>query len=249
MIDLERHGTVAVVRLQRNVTNALSPELIGELSSTIERIAHDPATQAVVLTSASDKFFSIGWDIPQLYALEQEEFRRFFRSFRDAGVALYSLDKPTVAAITGHAIAGGYILALCCDHRIIAEGRTLVGLNEVKLGVPVPFFADCILRDTVGGRVAREVMEAGDFFSAEIALARGLVDRVLPRRQVVADAVEAAGAMGALPREAFAAIKRTRVERIVREVAGDRDERDRVFIDLWYSSATRARLADAMARF
>lgn len=79
-----------------------------------------------------------------------------------AYLALYTLPKPVVAAITGHAIAGGCILALCCDYRFISEGRKLMGLNEVKLGVPVPYLADRVLHALVGTRYAREIIESGE---------------------------------------------------------------------------------------
>jgi enoyl-CoA hydratase/carnithine racemase len=70
---------------------------------------------------------------------------------------MLTISKPLVAGIAGHAIAGGCILSLCCDYRFISEGRKLIGLNEIKLGVPVPYVADCILRKLIGHRLARDV--------------------------------------------------------------------------------------------
>ena len=99
---------------------------------------------------------------------------------------LFTFPKPTAAAISGHAIAGGCILTLCCDYRYIAEGRKLMGLNEIKLGVPVPYVADCILRSLVGFRHAREIMESGDFYQPETSFQKGLVDAVLPLENVLA---------------------------------------------------------------
>ena len=71
-------------------------------------------------------------------------------------------------------------MALCCDYRFIAEGRKLMGLNEVKLGVPVPYLGDCILRHLVGARHARDIMDTGDFYHPEVLLQMGMVDQALP---------------------------------------------------------------------
>ena len=109
--------------------------------------------------------------------------------FNQVCMELYTMPKPTVAAVTGHAIAGGCILALCCDYRFAAEGRKLMGLNEIRLGVPVPYLADCVLRQIVGARNAREIMETGEFYLPEQSLQIGMIDRVLPLEKVVADSI------------------------------------------------------------
>ncbi len=162
---------------------------------------------------------------------------------------LYALPKPTVAAITGHAIAGGCILALCCDYRFIAKSRKLIGLNEVKLGVPVPYPADRMLRELVGMRPAREIMEAGEFYGPEQALELGLVDRVLPLERVVEEAVEMADELGALPGTAYGMIKGNRVESILAEVNERGTEKEKAFIERWYSDQARQLLQDAIKKF
>jgi len=137
------------------------------LAGIIEKIKHDANVKGIVLTSSNEKFFSIGFDIPGLFEFSKEDLSNFYRSFNQLSIALNTLPKPTIAAITGHAIAGGCILALCCDYRFIAEGRKLMGPNEIKLGVPIPYPADCILRSLVGTRNAREITDNGDFYEPE----------------------------------------------------------------------------------
>jgi enoyl-CoA hydratase/carnithine racemase len=97
-------------------------ELVDELGKLLERIEHDSSVSALVLGSSNDKFLSIGFDIPRLFELPREDFTTFFSEFNRVCLSLYTLPKPTIAAITGHAVAGGCILALCCDYRFIAEG-------------------------------------------------------------------------------------------------------------------------------
>jgi len=248
-ISVDYQDTVAIVKLSRDVTNALNMELVNELGDVLERVQHDPNVSALVLASSNDKFLSIGFDIPQLYELPREGFETFFSEFNRVCLSLYTLPKPTIAAITGHAVAGGCILALCCDYRFIAEGKKLMGLNEIKLGVPVPYLVDCVLRYTVGTRYARQIMDTGEFYGPEDSLRMGLVDEVLPVGEVMAKAAERARLLGAWPREAFAMIKRNRVEEIEQRVLAQREEKERLFVDCWYSDEARQRLREAIDKF
>jgi enoyl-CoA hydratase/carnithine racemase len=202
-----------------------------------------------VLGSSNDKFFSIGFDIPELFDLARKDFRVFYQAFNGVCMDLYTLPKPTIAAITGHAIAGGCILALCCDYRFIAEGRKLMGLNEIKLGIPVPYPGDCILRQVAGTRNAREIMSTGEFYHSEELLQIGMVDQVLPLDQVLPKAIEKAGLLGALPHEAFGMIKRNRVETVEAQVLAHLAEKEQFFIECWYSDEARVRLKEAIKKF
>lgn len=249
MIRVERSGEVAVVKLDRGVTHALSPGLVGELAETLRGLEGDPGARGLVLAGSGEKFFSIGFDIPGLLALPEDDLRGFYRSYNRACLALYAFPKPTVAAITGHAIAGGCILALCCDYRFIAEGRKLMGLNEIKLGLPVPYPADRILRQIVGARDARDIVEGGEFYASEKLLPMGMVDEVMPLEEVLPASVKKAGALGALPGEAFRMIKRNRVEPVVEEIRRALEERERVFLECWHSDEARALLEEAAKKF
>ena len=259
MVELNYMDHVAVVKLNRGVTNALNLALFQGLADKLRRAASDPEVSAVVLTSASEKFFSIGFDIPGLFQLPREEFAAIYRDFNLTWMELYTLPKPTVAVITGHAIAGGCILALCCDYRLMSSGRkssgevgerdTLIGLNEIKLGVPVPFLVDCILRDLVGTRTARDIVETGEFFTAEQALGMGLVDRVTPQDEVLPEAIERARMLGTLSQQAYRIMKQNRVESTAQRILGQWEDRQRMFVDRWYSDEARLRLNAAMEKF
>ena len=249
MISIEKRGKVALVRLDRSVTNAINLSCVMELNAIIERLGSDSEVAGIVLSSSSANFFSIGFDIPELFDLSQEEFGVFYRAVNQMCLNLYALPKPTVAAITGHAIAGGCILALCCDYRFSAKGRKLIGLNEVKLGVPVPYPADRMLRELVGARLARDIMEAGEFYGPEQALELGLVDRVLPLERVVEEAVEMAGELGALPGLAYGMIKGNRVETVRAEIMARGAEKEKTFIACWYTDPTRELLREAIKKF
>jgi len=249
LIAIDRHQGTVILTLSREITNAINMALISELCEALRQIGDDPECRGLVLTGANDKFFSIGLDIPELFPLTPGEFTIFYRAFNRLCLDLFIFPKPVAAAITGHAIAGGCILALCCDYRFLAEGKKLMGLNEIKLGVPVPYPADRILQHLAGWRTAREVMDGGEFYGGPELLARGLVDRVLPMEKVLPAAIEKVKALSTSSPEAFALIKRNRTEPVKENILANLDERERRFVERWYSPQTRELLDEAIDKF
>ena len=249
MISVEYRDTVAIVKLCKSVTNALDLELVNELGAVLEKVKHESSVRGLVLGSSSDKFFSIGFDIQRMFDFPRKGFEAFFKAFNHVCLSLYTIPKPTVAAITGHAVAGGCILVLCCDYRFIAEDRKLMGLNEIKLGVPVPYLADCVLRDIVETRVAKEIMDTGAFYAPMDSSRMGLVDAVFPSGEVLERAVEKAKLVGSWPQGAFAIIKRNRTEEVEMRLLAQREKKEQSFIDCWYSDEARRLLREAIKKF
>ena len=254
MVEVNYIDSIAVLKLNRGATNALNLPLFQGLAEALHNVEADPGVRAIVLTSANEKFFSIGFDIPGLFPLSREEFTSIYRDFNRIWMDLYTIPKPTVAAITGHAIAGGCILATCCDYRLMAssyEGgrKKLIGLNEIKLGVPVPYLADCILQSLVGTRATRDIVESGEFFPAEDAMEIGLVDAVIPVEDVLASSIEKAHALGHMEQEAFQIMKQDRVEGVVQRIRVRWQERQHSFIECWYADEAQALLKVVMEKF
>jgi enoyl-CoA hydratase/carnithine racemase len=223
--------------------------MILEITDALSDMKTDPNVTVLILESMNEKFFSIGFDIPSLIELPPEEFLTFYSSFNRLCLTLYMFPKPTIAVITGHAVAGGCILGLCCDLRYIAEGYNLIGLNEVKLGVPVPYPADCVLRDCVGSRHAREIVESGSFYQPHEAYNIGLVDKVLPIDEIRQEVDAQAHVLGSMPSSAFWAIKKNRVERIEAQILIRLEEKEQQFVDFWYSQEARQKLNEALEKF
>ncbi|MCP4676643.1 MAG: enoyl-CoA hydratase/isomerase family protein [Deltaproteobacteria bacterium] len=247
-IGTEKTEAVCIITLARGVTNPIDLALVTALSNELDSIENDSTIRSVVLTGNS-KFFSIGFDIPALIELDRQGMGLFFGAMDRLSLRLYAFPKPTVIAMTGHAIAGGCILAICGDYRYISEGRKLMGLNEIKLGLPVPYPADRILDQVVGARHAREIMESGDFYESEQSMKMGLVDKMLPGEQVLPAAVEKARTLGRMPTEAFRRIKGNRVEPTRDLILAALDERKEAFLDFWFSKGTQALLRDAAKNF
>jgi enoyl-CoA hydratase/carnithine racemase len=249
LLQIEYDGEVAILKLNRGVTNAINLELVTELSDAVEEVRRSRDVRALVLTSSNDKFFSIGFDVPQLYNLNRRDFEKFYYSFSQLCLNLYTLPKPTIAAITGHAIAGGYILALCCDYRFIGEGRKLIGLNEIKLGLPLPLLAYCILRQLVGDRNASEIVYTGEFYTPIDALEMRMVDQVLPPTEVLSKSIEKVRELAKLPDKAFEAIKRNHVKTIEKEFLENFEDDMNTFVDFWFSDEAQKLLKEAIKNF
>ena len=246
---MEIKDNVAVLKLQRNITNALNLDFLKDISSSLHDLEKNPQVRAIILTSANDKFFAIGFDLPYLIELEKEGVETFYTTYNKLCLDLFTIPKPVVAAINGHAIAGGCILTLCCDYRFISEGRKLMGLNEIKLGLPVPYPGDRILHQIVGARYAKEIMEIGEFYSPEVSLEMGMVDQVFPSEQMLAKSIERAKLLGNYPAHAYRMIKQNRVENVKDEILGSLEEKQRYFLKCWDKDETQNLLKEATKKF
>jgi enoyl-CoA hydratase/carnithine racemase len=249
LTKIEFDEGVSIIRLTSGVTNPISLELIKEITKNLNELKENPETLAVVLTGSNDKFFSIGFDLPNLYKQGKEEMKTFYRSYNRLCLDLYPYPKPTVAALTGHAIAGGCILALCCDYRVIASGKKLMGLNEVKLGVPVPYPGDLILKQIIGTRFAQMIMEIGDFYEPDALMQMGMVNEVVKLRSVLERSVAHARLLGGYPPNAFKMIKKNRVEGVKEQIQERLDEKEQYFLNCWFSDETRKLLKGATKKF
>jgi 3,2-trans-enoyl-CoA isomerase len=249
VIGLEQQDGVALVKLNKGIINAINQQVIDELSEVLQMFKDDPAVRGLVLTSNNDKFFSIGFDLPELYPLPQQEFGAFFRAFNLLCLDLYTFPKPTTAAITGHATAGGCILALCTDYRFIAGGHRLIGVNESKLGVPITYLANCLLRQLVGERQAREGVSSGTLYTPEKALQIGMVDGVYPLAKLISAAIQKTRDLGEMPGDAFAENKRLGVRATESQVRSYLEEEITLFLKQWYSPTARQHLGDALTKF
>jgi len=245
-VVLEDQGPVAVLRLTNGVTNAIGPELVDELSAAIGSVRN--RYRGLVL-SGNAKFFSIGLDVPHLLMLNRSAMHEFWNRFEDLVLELYTLPIPTASAICGHATGGGAILALACDFRFMADGKRLIALNEVKIGLPVPYLADLMLRQIVADRVAVEMEFRSAFIGPNEAKAAGLTDAVCDEKAVEENALEKIREMAALPPTAFALTKQHRTRQIPPRFQSVRQDLNRTFMDCWFAPATQALLKEAAQKF
>ena len=211
-VQFETTGAVAVVTMNRPKANPLNGQLLAELLEAFELAAADEDVRAVLFSSAVPRFFSAGFDAMEVFSYNREQMTDFLGAFGSLINRILHFPKPVIGALPGHAVAGGAILALACDFRIMAEGDYRFAMNEIDVGVVLPHSLFKMLTAAAGVPVARRMILAGEALSPSRALEVGLVARVVPVDQVAAAGLELAHFMSAKPPATFAALKRIILE-------------------------------------
>jgi enoyl-CoA hydratase/carnithine racemase len=205
MLNRITHDTIVELQLARPPVNALNLELLRSLRAALEEA---PATGARgIVLSGAPGMFSAGVDVPALMGRERSEVRAFWREFFAVCAALARSPVPVVAAITGHSPAGGAVLSLFCDYRVMAEGPFKIGLNEVQVGLSVPDCIQMALRRVVGTYRAERLLVAGAMIESSQALACGMVDELTGVDQVTNRALHWLRELLALPAHAMLATR------------------------------------------
>jgi enoyl-CoA hydratase/carnithine racemase len=231
---------LATLRIGRKHGNAINPELCHELVLAYRRAASDPEVRGV-LFAASGKLFCPGLDIQELIELDRPAMERFLAGFSELILTMYSFEKPVVAALHGHTIAGGCVLSLTVDRRVLATGA-MIGLNEIKVGVPLPFGVAMILRDSVCQAHLEEVALFGRNYTGDEAIAAGLAHEVRPVEGFEASCLESLGELASRDAQAFAITKRYLRSATVERIRANEGDRAQEFLDSWFSAETRERL-------
>jgi 3,2-trans-enoyl-CoA isomerase len=239
-MDFVRFSTndgIAEVRLKRGKVNALNEQAVEELAGCFERMAADPDIRAVIFT-AEGPFFSFGFDIPEFLSYSRKSFSRYLDRFTSLYSYLFTYPKPLVAALNGHAIAGGYMLALACDYRIMVSGKAKISLNEITFGSSVFAGSVAMLKFLVGGKNAHAVLYEGTTYSAEAASLIGMIDQVSSDEKLAGETQEVARRLAAKDAAAFRSMKSLLRASVADEMARSEEQSIREFIDIWYSENT-----------
>jgi enoyl-CoA hydratase len=198
---------IAVVTLANPPINALDAALFEKLANLFEGLAVDRAVRAAVI-AADGPAFSAGLDLKTTPGLDRLGQRRLVDAMNDGFGTLYAWPKPLVAAVNGHAIAGGLILALCADRRIVADVPMQISLAEVRVGVTYPVSALEIARRELAPSAARRLILLGETVDAAAAQSLAIMDERVPAELLLARTIAQAERHAALPPQAFATIKR-----------------------------------------
>lgn len=201
----DREGGVRLLTLDRPPANAIEKTLLTDLSAALEDARTDDAVRALVITGAG-KFFSGGLDLTEI-PRDGESMRLLHDLYRDSHLQLLTMPKPTIAMLSGHAIAGGLILVLACDCRLGLNGDYRLGLNEVAIGASFPKMASEIVRLRLTHAQASELLLGAALYPPSHALRLGVVDELLPADTFEATVLGRAARLGAFPREAYAHTK------------------------------------------
>jgi len=243
------HGPIRELRLNRPPVNALSGELISQLRQSVAA-APESGVRALIL-SGMPRRFSAGLDLPLLVGLDRAQIRAVWREFYGLIQALACSPIPVAVALTGHAPAGGTVLAIFCDWRVMAEGDFKIGLNEVPVGLPVPRVILSALARLLGAQQAERLAVGGVLLSPQQALAVGLIDEVAAIDQVVERALAWCQALLALPLVAMTATRRAARADLTAYFGQNLEaEIEEVVADWWSPEAQRSlrSLADKLGK-
>lgn len=237
MISSESRDRVTVVRLGHGKVNAFDIELMRGWVAELARL-EQADTSAVVLTGTGS-VFSAGVELRRLTTGGRDYVKAFLPLMGDAFFKTFTFPKPLVAAVNGHAIAGGCVLACACDYRVMTEGKGRIGTPELSVGVPFPSMAMEILRLVVPPHRLQAVIYQGLTCTPADALANGFVDEIAAPDAFLDRAVEVAAHLGRLPPASFSLTKR-----IIRQPSRDRVVRymrsvDEEVLEAWMSAPVR----------
>lgn len=205
LIEREIRGEVVVLRMDHGKVNALDLELLTALTGSLDELA---ATAPPVVLTGAGKSFSGGVDLRRISTEPAGYIDDYLAALSTAFRTLFRYPAPTVAAINGHAIAGGYVLAAACDYRIAADAPCRIGLSELRVGVPFPTAAIEIVRHAVGGPIAAQLALGAELVDVTVAASIGLVDELSRPAELVGTAVTEAATRAERGRQAYLHTKR-----------------------------------------
>jgi enoyl-CoA hydratase len=246
MIESKIIDDVIVLTMTHGKANALDVEFCDALANRFHDL-NEADVKAVVLTGQG-KIFSAGVDLKRLSVGAAEYIRRFLPSLHRLYEAVFFFSKPVVAAINGHAIAGGCVLACCADRRIVAQDAGRIGVTEILVGVPFPALAFEIVRFAVPPRYLPEFTLSGATYATDEAMRRGWVDEIAEPGELMEDAVAVASELSLLSPAAFAQTKMQIRQPVSERLQASGEATDRTVTEIWAAPATLSYIRDYVAR-
>jgi enoyl-CoA hydratase len=246
MIELSRRGSIATLTMAYGKANAMDVESCDAIATQFDKLREAPE-RAVVLTGQGG-IFSAGVNLLKLSDGGVDYVRRFLPALHRLFETVFFFPKPVIAAVNGHAIAGGCVLECCADKRIAAAGPARIGVTELLVGVPFPPMAFEVMRFATAPQYFADGMLSGATFTPDVALTRGLVDQVVEPSELLDRALAAAETLAALPPATFRLTKQQ-----LRQSVTDAMERHGARVaavseEIWTSAVTLDRVRDYVAK-
>ncbi len=246
-MKLERQDQTAIFFIDTDRNNAINDAFIREAHELMDEAENDPAIRALVVTSAHKTIFCPGVDLPSLIGRSAPQMRQFYDDLTGIVRRKVVYPKPEVYALNGHTVAGGCMMALAADYRVMARGRYAFGLMEIDVGLAAPIGVVEMMRHFLGGRVTERVLFSGERFTPEHALALGLVDEVVDAEGLMDRALEQARLLAGKPAGGYQRLKRHSRQALAERMRTlDAAHLDGL-VEQWFSEATQ-RLVNAAAQ-
>src|SRR5712671_2832117 len=245
-MQLERIGEAMLLRMRAGKANAMGPAWLQQMESLLDQAVAARA-RAVVITGY-EGFFSAGLDLPTLDALDEQAMGSFISGFSRTMLRIFELPLPVIAAVNGHAIAGGCVLAMQADVRIGATSDFRIGTNEVQLGIGLPAVVLETMRAQLPPPSLLPVAQEGRLFSPDEALSVGLLHELVPADRLEQRALARAMELGALPGTAYATVKRGLRAPVAQRVRELQAQDASQWAETWSSDEGRERRRRAIER-
>ena len=246
-IEVLKEGNLAVVQLSRGKSNPINTTMLKELIVCFEELKQDEQITGAILTG-KHPFFSAGLDVIELYNYDNKQVVELFESLFLAIRTMLAFPKPLIAAISGHSPAGGCVLALCCDYRIMAEGKYRIGLNEVPVGIVMPTFIYHLYESVIGSKLAMQFILEGKLLSTHEGEACGLLDEVVHETQVLDKAKERFTFYTALNQRTWQFSKLNMRKSLLAHFSEFNDDLKEEILQHWWSDDTRRILGGLVAQ-
>jgi enoyl-CoA hydratase len=241
---IERNGPVALLRMENGKANAISATLLERLDGLIAQLGD---ARAAVITGEGSAFCA-GLDLPALADLDRQTMRGFIQRFSAVMLRIFELPIPLVAAVNGHAVAGGCVLALQADVRIGADREARIGLNETQLGIGLPLAVVETLRWQVPGSSLAPLALEGRLVSPREALQLGLLHEVVPEPDLLARALERATTLAALPPAGLRMVKESLRKPAAAAARANESAESERWLDTWFSADSQEKLKETVSR-
>jgi Delta3-Delta2-enoyl-CoA isomerase len=229
---------LAIIALDRGKSNPMNAEMVKELTTLIQSVDADDNIGGLIITG-KESFFSAGLDLIEIYDYNEEQTATFWRDFLNLQAKMVSFKKPMVAAISGHSPAGGCVMALCCDYRVMAQGKYIIGLNEIPVGIIVPDSIFNLYAFWLGGRNAYQYLMEGKLLSVDEALQVGLIDEICNPESVISTAERKIRTYMQFNAATWSQSKLNLRKELIAKASADQTENLSMMLKQWWAPETR----------
>lgn len=240
-VKTESHGEYIVARLDSSKANTISSELISAMEGALDEAAQ---YRGLIITG-NYLFFSAGLDLQETHNLDRSAMRAFIDRFDDLIFRIMTLPIPTVAALSGHTVAGGLLLSLGCDYRIAEDRDYTIGLNQLELGIPLPMVCHQVVRRALPQSRYVQIVSEGMMLNPAEALDFGLVQAL--SSDIIADASKVLDRLSRAP-VAYAMLKEHMNAEHLDIIKRHREKVNGDFVEAWFSDVATQRRLDAIAK-
>lgn len=229
---------LATITLDRGRSNAINHQMVKELTTCIQTLEHDSTVGGLIITGKPG-FFSSGIDLIEAYEYDKEQSREFWTDFVLLQQVLATFKKPAIAAISGHSPAGGCVIAICCDYRVMADGAYIIGLNEIPVGIIVPNSVFNLYSFWLGQHKAYKYLLEGKLLKVNEAFDAGLIDEISSPENLMATAQKKMGTYMQFNAITWSQSKLNLRKELISRLNADQTGILNLMLDQWWAPETR----------